>query len=251
MERTFPALLDPRSLPAGRVLAVAPHPDDETIGCGGVLALHAARGDDVRVVIATDGDAGDRDGVYGGRMGAIRREEAARASRALGVAPPAFLGLPDGALCGREDLVARLEDEMRATAPAALYLPSFTEIHPDHLAVSTAGAEAARAAGFGGRLFFYEIGGALEPTGLVDITPHADTKRRALSCYASQAGYNDLITKTMERAGGRAINVDLASVRYVEAFLELAPHRYDEARRRYHALLDALGIDRGRDGAGA
>ncbi|MFN9705442.1 MAG: PIG-L deacetylase family protein, partial [Planctomycetota bacterium] len=44
-----------RRVPAGRVLAFAPHPDDEVAGPGGVLAMHADQGDAVRVVVATVG----------------------------------------------------------------------------------------------------------------------------------------------------------------------------------------------------
>ena len=40
-----------------RVLAVVAHPDDEVLGCGGALALHAARGDDVSIVILADGES--------------------------------------------------------------------------------------------------------------------------------------------------------------------------------------------------
>ena len=52
------------SPPEGSILVLAPHPDDETLGPGGSLALHAARGDRVRVVFCTDGGAGDPDGHY-------------------------------------------------------------------------------------------------------------------------------------------------------------------------------------------
>ena len=40
---------------AVQVLVVAPHPDDEVLGCGGVMAAHAARGDDVHVAVVTRG----------------------------------------------------------------------------------------------------------------------------------------------------------------------------------------------------
>ena len=52
------------SVPAGRVLCFAPHPDDEAAGPGGALCLHRKQGDPVRVVVATDGSAGDPDGRY-------------------------------------------------------------------------------------------------------------------------------------------------------------------------------------------
>ena len=54
MKALFPPILDPNTLPR-RVLVVAPHSDDEIFGCGGMLAFHAERGDDVRVLVLTDG----------------------------------------------------------------------------------------------------------------------------------------------------------------------------------------------------
>jgi LmbE family N-acetylglucosaminyl deacetylase len=53
----YPSLATIADLPS-RVLVFAPHPDDEVLGCGGALALHARRGDHVRVVVVSDGGAG-------------------------------------------------------------------------------------------------------------------------------------------------------------------------------------------------
>ncbi|MBE9572531.1 MAG: PIG-L family deacetylase, partial [Proteobacteria bacterium] len=52
----------PTNLTGKRVLALAPHPDDETIGCGGSLAIHANAGDPVKVVFLTNGARGDTSG---------------------------------------------------------------------------------------------------------------------------------------------------------------------------------------------
>src|SRR5262245_30184806 len=88
--------------PAGPVLVVAPHPDDETIGCGATLALHARRGDTVHVVVVTDGELGDPRGLFArddggaGSYVELRRDECRRALQALGVvSAPHFLGHRD------------------------------------------------------------------------------------------------------------------------------------------------------------
>jgi LmbE family N-acetylglucosaminyl deacetylase len=60
-DHRFPPLEDPALLPR-RVLVVAPHPDDEVLGCGGMIAWHAARGDAVAVLELTDGAGGDPKG---------------------------------------------------------------------------------------------------------------------------------------------------------------------------------------------
>ena len=68
------------------VLALAPHPDDESLGCGGALALHRAAGDPVKVVFVTDGARGDERGEDPrDAYVALRRREAAEACAALGV----------------------------------------------------------------------------------------------------------------------------------------------------------------------
>lgn len=53
----IPLALD-GSIKSGEILVFAPHPDDETIGCGGTIALHRARNDQVKVIIVTDGSLG-------------------------------------------------------------------------------------------------------------------------------------------------------------------------------------------------
>src|SRR5436189_2426333 len=70
-----------------RLLVLAPHPDDEVIGCGGLIALHAREGRQVHVVIVTDGaEAGDA---------TVRREESRRGLTIIGDATVDLLNYPD------------------------------------------------------------------------------------------------------------------------------------------------------------
>src|SRR5262249_23090566 len=85
--------------PRGRVLCFAPHPDDEVIGPGGALARHRMQGDPVRVVIATDGVAGDPEGRFDkAHYASRRRQESARGLAVLQVADVAFWGFLDSAV---------------------------------------------------------------------------------------------------------------------------------------------------------
>jgi LmbE family N-acetylglucosaminyl deacetylase len=110
-------------------LVLAPHPDDETIGCGATVARKAAAGTRVRVVIAADGGH------------PVRRAECLEACRRLGVAidDVVFLGYPDGSLAdASEPLDAdlrRLLDEQR---PDEVYAPCAIDAHPDHRALAGA-----------------------------------------------------------------------------------------------------------------
>lgn len=166
------------SVPAAQaVLVLAPHPDDEVFGCGGALALHLQAGSRVHVVIATDGDAGGD--------AQVRRLESRAAAEVLGYGVPDFWGLPDRGVLYGEALVARIIRTLDECGAQVLYAPSLWEIHPDHRALALAAREAVRRQGHG-VLMGYEIGAALRPNRLVDITPVLETKRSAMQCFGSQ-----------------------------------------------------------------
>jgi len=114
-----------------RVWAVAPHPDDEAIGCGGALIRHAQAGDQVCIVCVTDGRRSRALGLSPDLM-AVRREAETRASaRALGVSRVEWLGLPEGEWV-EEQLHARLESLYEQFPPHLIYAPSRIDFHPEH-----------------------------------------------------------------------------------------------------------------------
>lgn len=167
------------------LLVVAPHPDDEVFGCGGLLALAARRGLRCQVAIATDGAlAGDA---------AVREAESLAAAAVLGGAGvgPAieFWRLPDRGLRPDAALSRRVGQAAIACTADWVLVPSPFEVHVDHRAVCLAAIDAVadlQAQGRAARLVFYEVGQPLIPNALIDITPVVDQKARAVACFASQ-----------------------------------------------------------------
>lgn len=128
-----------------RIVVVAPHPDDEVLGVGGLLRLAAARGSTVEIAAVTDGEACrlDWDALDVAERRTVRRAEVRAALACLGLdARITHHELPDGAVAAREPALAeRLTEALRGAtwclAPWAL------DGHPDH----EAAGRAARAAG--------------------------------------------------------------------------------------------------------
>ena len=132
-----------------RVVVVAPHPDDEVLGCGGTLALLARAGHEVLIVSVTDGEAG-----YPGAiawtptlLARQRRIECTEGLVRLGLPHEALaLGVPDGQVGEHEVLLTqRLVDVLR---PGDTVLSTWRlDGHPDHEAAGRAASEAARLRG--------------------------------------------------------------------------------------------------------
>ena len=133
--------------PTGRTVVVAPHPDDETLGAGGLIADRRARGLDVVVVAVTDGDAA-YDAGGDPALAAVRRDEQLAALDALGCGPDTIvrLGVGDGRAPANESTIA---DRLAALLDVddLLVAPWVGDHHSDHEAVGRAGVDAARRVG--------------------------------------------------------------------------------------------------------
>ena len=140
------------------LLAVFAHPDDETFGAGGVLALTAAAGEPAWLICATNGDEGgvaDEQGDHA-MDPEIRRDELRCACDALGIAAPIFLGYRDSGMEGwtpkpgafvladPAEIVDRIVGEIARLRPAVVvtFDPGGAYGHPDHVRVSDVTTEA-------------------------------------------------------------------------------------------------------------
>ena len=172
-------------VPAQAVLVLAPHPDDEVFGCGGAIAQHVKSGHPVCVVVLTDGALyADSD---------VRQRESVAAAQILGYGTPEFWGLPDGGLSYSEELAQRLADRIAQCGADLVYAPSPWENHPDHKQTQLLAAEAVLRSAPNVRLAFYEVGAALRPNVLLDITTVLETKAAAMRCFASQLEHQNYL----------------------------------------------------------
>lgn len=170
---------------AERALVLAPHPDDETIGCGGTLATLAAHGAEVHVLVATSGEASVADPAASApATAAARQREAAVACAELGVHPPAFADLPDGRLGEHlPQLERRLTEVVSDLEPQVVFAPWPLDGHPDHRAAARAVAGVALAPDV--EIWTYEVWSPLPANRVVDVTRAWDAKVRALACHDS------------------------------------------------------------------
>ncbi len=138
----------------GWIACVFAHPDDDTYGVGGTLALHADRGLEATVIVTTSGEAGriyDPSLATRETLGAVREEEDRAAWRVLGLDPDLrFLRYPDGGVAdvAPEDLVASYLDVLLTARPRVVvtFGPDGVTGHADHVAVGAAATEAFHAA---------------------------------------------------------------------------------------------------------
>ena len=143
---TDPARLDLRpadyAQALGRTVVVAPHPDDESLACGGLLALLSRAGIEAHVIVAADGSASHPGSVAfpPARLAALREVEVREAVRLLGHSERTHtLGLPDGAVPlpqapGFSPAVDAMRALVREIAPQTIVLPWRRDPHPDHVA---------------------------------------------------------------------------------------------------------------------
>ncbi|KQQ26856.1 PIG-L deacetylase family protein [Frondihabitans sp. Leaf304] len=114
------------------VIVFAAHPDDETLGAGGLLASARSAGIAVTFVVVTDG-SGAGDVSPGETLAAVRTAEAEAAARDLGIDDVRFLGVTDGAIRENRDLVARATGGILSEFPRALVVaPWQGDGHRDH-----------------------------------------------------------------------------------------------------------------------
>jgi GT2 family glycosyltransferase/LmbE family N-acetylglucosaminyl deacetylase/glycosyltransferase involved in cell wall biosynthesis len=211
-------------------LVFAPHPDDETLGCGGLTLALTQRGIAVQAVLLTSGEYGEH-----GRAGAPAREaETLAAGRVLGLSDVHFWREPDRGLAYNERTLAAARSAILAAGADLILTPSIHEIHPDHRATAWIAIEATRRLveeGHALRVAMYEVGSPLPHVDvLVDITAQEAGKRAAIACYPSQLGiqpYDEVII-----ALNRFRTYTLpATVKLAEAYCLLTPEQLRESWR--------------------
>ena len=197
-----------------KLVVVAPHPDDETLGCGGTIARFADLGTEVSVLIVS----GHLPPLYDRDVFEISRKEAEAAFEIMGVTNSEFLAIP--ATLVRDTPVAKLNGQIggfiRNTAAEMVLIP-FPDRHIDHRVIFDACVVACRPSHPAAPtvVLAYEtlsethwnvpgIEPAFVPELFIDVTRHMPKKKAALECYASQINH----------APSRSIEASMALARF-------------------------------------
>lgn len=141
-------------------LVFAPHPDDESLGCGGTIAKIIAGGGNVHVVFVTDGTSSHRHLIFNDELKRIRIEEAKKAAAVFKI--PAeqlyFLEIPDGSIFKNvekvTDIILNIFNEI---TPDIIFIPSIAEFPPDHYHTNMAVLKAIKKSDLKPRVFEYFI----------------------------------------------------------------------------------------------
>jgi bacillithiol biosynthesis deacetylase BshB1 len=173
------------------LLAIAAHPDDVELTCGGTLLKMAQRGYKTGILDLTAGEMGTRG------TPETRAKEAAKAARLLGVKWRGTLGVPDSDVQPTRQHKLRLAAVIRELRPKTVILPYWEARHPDHYHASTLGYEGCFLAGlkqlplegepYRPFKILYSISYAdVRPTFVVDITPQYEQRHKAILAFGSQ-----------------------------------------------------------------
>ena len=183
-----------------RVLCVVAHPDDETLGVGGTLALHAEAGSEVTVLIMSEGED---EKLRDTPRCDTRRECALRAAEAMGVSQVEFHDFPDQRLetVPFIDLIKTVEATLERYRPTVVYAHHGGDANTDHQVVFKAVYAACRPMTPLGslvqRFLTFETPSSTDqapqvanytfvPTTFVDVEPVWDKKLKALACYPTE-----------------------------------------------------------------
>lgn len=173
------------------LLAIAAHPDDVELTCGGTLLRMAQRGYKTGILDLTAGEMGSRG------TPETRAVEAAKAAKILRASWRGTLGVPDSDVQPNRQNKLELAKVIRQLRPQTVILPYWHARHPDHYHSSTLGYEACFLAGLKQlplegepfrpfKILYSTLFAVVQPTFVVDITAQYEKSRAAILAYGSQ-----------------------------------------------------------------
>jgi len=173
------------------LLAIAAHPDDVELTCGGTMLKMARRGYKTAILDLTAGEMGTRG------TPEIRAKEAAKAAKLLRVSWRCTLGVPDSDVQASRQYKLKLAALVRELRPKTVILPYWEARHPDHYHASTLGYEGCFLAGLKAlpiagqphrpfKILYATSFAEVRPSFVVDITKEFEQRRKAILAFRSQ-----------------------------------------------------------------
>jgi len=216
-------------------LVLAPHPDDEVIGCGGTLLDIAELGGSVTLVQVTDGsDSAAFTSEPESVRTRVRLEEAQAVAQRLGARELVCFREDNRALRATPGLRARFRETLERVGAGVVFAPSFTDIHPDHQTVLRLLVDAMRElAGPLPEVALYEVWSLVSPTHVHDVSPRIREIEELLLLYETALKIDDYVHLVAERLMfnayehlGRPGYAEVYQVFEGRRFIELGAERF-------------------------
>lgn len=211
---------------ADKVLVLSPHPDDDVMGCGGLLSMLSESGAKIKVIYFTDGSRSNRNVKYSEALITEREEETRSAGKVLGIGEEKFLRLPHTKLVANMELAAQIRREIEFDKPDLLLSPSLEDLHPDHHAVAEALAISLKNFENSLNIWLYEIWGTGRFNRLVLIDDQIEAKIEALKCHKTQIKIKSYDQAVVALNNYRALSVGIG--KYAEAYYATGPRNYQK-----------------------
>jgi LmbE family N-acetylglucosaminyl deacetylase/glycosyltransferase involved in cell wall biosynthesis len=182
------APLEPMQAEGGRsVLVIAPHMDDEVIGCGGLIHQYAQAGSTVTVLFLSDGATRNLPQGEYAQLCRDRRAESERAADLLGVERCIYLGIPERNLDAASIDAAPIARVLQECSPDVILVPGEFEHHPDHRVANRWLRAALLAADKRPEILCYEVWGSCRPDRILRLDDASWRRKvRALAEYQTQ-----------------------------------------------------------------
>jgi len=226
-------------VPSGRVLVLAPHPDDDVIGCGGAILYHLKNEDPVKVIYLTDGSGGlpqQKMRLAPSEKRELkdkREDEAKQAAQALGLQDLVFWRFADGKFTLNKTTLKLMQGVLGDYRPEIIYAPAFSDPNSDHIETTKLLVEAIKTLGFDTTILSYEVWSPVFANRIVNVEKVYDKKIEALKAHQSQLecrGYFEAIVGLNQYRAGM-----YNAGKYAEAFFECN-------KKLYLQLFDLLNL---------
>jgi len=228
-----PEPVQKENLRHNNILVLAPHPDDDVIGCGGILDIYQKKGAKITIAYMTDGRKGnpkyDEDALV-----VQRREEARKATAVIGIDKLMFLENRDAELSSTPKAVKELRDILHEVKPEAVFLPFLLDNHQDHRATNDILIKSSLKYKAPLTCYGYEIWTPIAmPNFFVNITDQIEVKRQAIEQHHSQTELCHIADCMLGLCRYRSLPYNLKGVFYVEAFFRC---NLDEYKRLWQSI---------------
>jgi N-acetylglucosamine malate deacetylase 1 len=230
----------PIEAPFGKsMLIIAPHQDDEAIGCGGALALQVRSGKEAAIVMIYDGSEGHQEiGLSQQAQMEIRNAESRKAAAVLQMEPPLFLNHVDPSR-NVPQVIEQLAEIITNRKADAIFSPYVLDGHPDHRITNYILAGALKQIPWNVRVFGYEVWGLTIPNVVVVIDSVIEEKLAMLSCFAFANQALDYVHSTKGLNMYRSRLLPANHCQYAECFFEVP-------RQEFIGLVESIQAAEGR-----